>query len=259
MARFVSLIWRGGGVVAVMVLAAGSIALRAQQPPAMSASTNTVAVAKPPARTPATNAPTLGQYGKILAPGDQPGHPLKLKLPFPDAGQVKIPSQDELTMRDKLEKLAELSDADIRMQLSKWPAYGNMSLRDQGALLQRIQDFRDFRTNVAKSAAHDMGLLTLAPDQFAKFEKEYWDKRLAMDNDLAKQFTPIYKARAQKVQDDLYREFSALSPVPSPPQPKPAPPAGGPAGAANKPAPLASAGPTNGTSMTNQPMAQAPR
>lgn len=220
MARFVSLNWRSVGVrrfAAGLVLMAGCIvSLSAQQPP------------KPPAMAPATNAApvvppeALGRYGKILTASDQPAHPLKLRLPFPDAGQVKIPTADELVMRDKLEQLAVLSDEEIRKQLAKWPAYGTMNLRDQGQMLGRIQDFRDFRTNTAKMKAHDMGLLTLTPDQFARFEKEYWDKRLQMDSDLAKQFTPIYKAREQKLQDELYKEFSVLNPVPAV---KPAPPA----------------------------------
>jgi hypothetical protein len=242
--------------VAVVMMAGLSVTLHAQQsPPAKSMATNAVPIVPPEA---------LGQYGKILAPGDQPAHPLKLRLPFPDVGQVKIPSQDELTMRDKLEQLAMLSDADIRMQLEKWPAWAKMSLRDQGQMLQRIQDFQDFRANVAKAKAHDMGLLTLTPAQFAKFVKQYWDKRLQMDNELAKQFAPIYKAREQKLQDDLYKEFSVLNPVPVAQAPKPAPPPA-PGAPANKPAttvkPVASvsATATNQAAMPSQPVAQAPQ
>ncbi len=175
----------------------------------------------------------MGKYGKILAPGDQPAHPLKLKLPLPGVGEIKIPSGDELTMRDKLEQLAMLSDADIRSQLEKWPAYGKMSLRDQGQMLIRIQDFRDYRSNVARAKAHDMGLLTLTPDQQTKFEKDYWDSRLKLDHDLAKQFTPIFKAAEQKMRDDLYRKYSAVSqgPIaqaPKPGAPPPKPPVGNP-------------------------------
>ena len=182
-----------------------------------------------PNKLPATNAApilppdTLGKYGKIVAPGDQPAHPLKLNLPLPTVGEVKIPSADELNMRDKLEQLATLSDADIRSQLAKWPAYGKMSLRDQGSMLMRIQDFRDYRSNVANRKAHDMGLLTLTPEQLAKFEKDYWDKRLVMDHDLAMQFTPIFKAAEQKMRDDLYRKYSVVSQGPIAQAPKPAP------------------------------------
>jgi len=201
---------------------------------------------------------TLGQYGKILAPGDQPAHPLKLKLPFPDVGQVKIPSPDELVMRDKLEKLAMLSDAEIRAQLDKWPAYGKMTLRDQGLMLQRIQDFRDFRTNVARGKAHDMGLLTLTPAQFDRFQTDYWNKRLAMDNELAKQFTPIYKAREQKMQDELYREFSAVSRGPVAQTPKPAAPGAPPLNKPAAPAVVLATG-TNRISAPTQPVAQAPQ
>ena len=49
---------------------------------------------------------------------------------------------------------------------------------------------------------------SLTPDQKARFEKEYWDKRLQMDHELAKQFEPILKAREQKLREDLFREFS---------------------------------------------------
>ena len=98
-------------------------------------------------------------------------------------------------------------------------------------MLARIQDFRDYRSGTAKVKAHDMGLLTLTPEQQAKFEKEYWDKRLQMDRDLAKQFDPIFRAAQQKMMDDLYREFSSANQVPLAQAPKPpAPPA------TNKPA-----------------------
>ena len=233
-----------------VVVGLGAIAcwvspLRAQstQPMQMAPEPTAAAPAKPTvtssAMPPATNvAPvkppplpdTYGQYGKILRPSDQMAHPVKLKMPFPGVGEVKVPNQDEMKMREKLEELAQLSDEDLHAQLEKWPAYGKMNLRDQGAMLQRIQDFRDYHTNVAKAKAHDIGLLTLSPDQQARFEKEYWDKRLEMDHELAKQFEPIFRARLQKLQDELYREFSSLPPSVVPPPKPPAP-------SANKPAP----------------------
>lgn len=203
---------------------------------------------------------TFERYGKIVAIGNEPSHPLKLNLPFPGVGEVKIPSQDELTMREKLEQLTALSDADIRAQLEQWPAYGKMSLKDEGAMLQRIQDFRDRRARIAMEKAHQMGLLTLTPDQQTRFEKEYWDKRLQMDRDLAKQFQPIVKDHEQKLQEDLFREFSspaqlgpvvqAAKPVPSSP---PAPPPSSssvsgqnkPASSPAPPAPMAAAPPAH--------------
>jgi hypothetical protein len=177
------------------------------------------APAKTPAKTPATNAApvaptppdTMGRYGNIVVPSDQVDHPLKLKMPFPDVGEIKIPDQDELAMRDKLESLAKLSDAEIRTQLAKWPPFLSMSLRDEGLMLQHIQDFRDYRMKVAMQKAHDMGLLTLTPEEKARFEKDYWDKRLQMDRDLARQFDPVFKAREEKLRDELFREFSPVS------------------------------------------------
>jgi len=232
-------------------------------------------VTSAPAKTPATNAApvvplpdTLGRYGKILVPSDEMSHPLKLKMPFPDAGEVKVPNQDELTMREKLEQLAELSDTDIHDQLHKWPVYGSMNLRDQGAMLQRIQDFRDYRTRVAMQKAHDMGLLTLTPDQKVRFEKDYWDERLQMERDLAKQFEPILRAREQKLQDELFREFSSasLGPVaqaakPTPPGPTPATkPPQAPAPAKQiKAAASAPAAPATNVVQPMDPVAQAPR
>ena len=159
---------------------------------------------------------------------------------------MKVPNQDELNVRMKLEQLANLSDADIRSQLEQWPAYGKMSLRDEGALLQRIQDFRDFRTKIALQKAHDMGLLTLTQEQKVRFEKDYWDKRLKLDQDLAKQFTPIYVAREQKMQDELFREFSSASQGPMAQVPKP-----------QMPPPVVTAKAAVTTSA--QPVAQAPQ
>jgi hypothetical protein len=208
-----------------LALSAGfATSLRAQTQPMQMAPTPTSAPAKPMTNAaPVAPVPpnSLGRYGKILAPGDDTEHPLKLKVPFPGVGEVKVPNQDELNVRMKLEQLANLSDADIRAQLEQWPAFSKMTLRDEGALLQRIQDFRDYRTRIALQKAHDMGLLTLTPDQKVRFEKDYWDKRLKLDQDLARQFTPIYVAREQKLQDELFREFSSASQGPMAQVPKP--------------------------------------
>jgi len=228
-------------------MACFSTSLRAQQAMTPTPTPVSPAQAKPaPAKTPATLPPdTIGQYGKILTPSDQVAHPLKLKMPFPGVGEVKIPTKDELIMRDKLEQLAKLSDADIRAQLEKWPAFSKMNLHDEGAMLQRIQDFRDYRSNVAKAKAHDMGLLTLLPDQEARFEKEYWDKRLQMDRNLARQFEPILRADQQKMESALYSEFSSVNVVPVAQAPKP------------PPSPVTST-PTTNVVQPMQPIAQAP-
>ncbi len=175
----------------------------------------------PPAPLPPGLQNTLSRYGNIVQPGDQVTYPLKLHLPFPNEGEVRLPKQDDLAKRQKLEALARLSDDDIRKQLAAWPAYNKMSLRDQALMLQRIQDFRDYHTRVAVQKAHDMGLLTLNAQQMTKFESEYWNKRLKMDQDLARQFQPIYVAREQKMEDELFREFSADASIPAPPKPNP--------------------------------------
>jgi len=152
---------------------------------------------------------TFDRFGRIVTLNDEVAHPLKLSLPFPGVGEVKVPNQDELTMREKLEQLAMLSDCDIHKQLEQWPPYGKMTLKDQGSMLQRIQDFRDRRTRMAKEKREQLGLSTLTPEQQTRFEKEYWDKRLQMDRDLAKQFQPIVKDHEQKMLEDLFREFSS--------------------------------------------------
>ena len=178
------------------------------------------------------------RYGKILTPGSEPAHPLKLAMPFPDVGQIKVPTQGEIDMREKLERLATLSDEDIRMDLYKWPAFNKMNLADEGAMLMRIQQFKDRRARLAQEKAHALGLLTLKPEQAAQFEKEYWDKRLQLDRVLAKQFGPVLKASEDKIGEDLFREFS----TPEKPAPPPAvaqtakPPA--PASPATNPAPM---------------------
>jgi hypothetical protein len=95
----------------------------------------------------------------------------------------------------------------------------------------RIQMFRDHRAKIAHDKAVALGLLTLKPDQMARFEKEYWDKRLKLDRDLSKQFEPILKRREADIGEELFREFSLpAQPVPTPGPGmaqggKPAPPA----------------------------------
>ena len=242
-----------------------STSLRAQQP--MTPTPTAPTQVKPaPVKTPATHAApvipppdSLGRYGKILTPSDEMSHPLKLKMPFPGVGEIKVPNQDELSMREKLEQLAKLSDSEIRLQLEQWPAFGKMSLRDEGAMLQRIQDFRDYRGRVAMQKAHDMGLLTLTPDQKVRFEKDYWNKRLEMERDLAKQFEPMLRVREQKLQDELFREFSLASLGPGAQAPRPGP--GGPP--TNKPpqapAPVAQIKAASSAHASSSPVVQAPR
>jgi hypothetical protein len=168
------------------------------------------------------------RYGKILSPNNQPLYPFKLNMPFPGVGEVKVPSREELDMREKLEPLTTMSDAEIRDQLEKWPAFGEMSLADEGAMLTRIQTFRDYRHKKAIDVAHKLGLLNLNPAQMARFEKEYWDKKIKMDRQLAQQLQGAYSAAQQKFDADLYREFSSPTPIaqskpPAPPAPKPPP------------------------------------
>jgi len=229
-------------------------AANAVKPPAPAAN-----VAKPPAPVATAAKPpappqilpppipdTFNRYGKIWAPSDDVAHPIKLNVQFPGVGEMKIPSQDELNVRDKLEQLATLSDDDIRAQLALWPPYAKMKLADEGQLLIRIQQFKEQRTHIAMDQARELGLVnSLTPEQKAKFEKEYWDKRLQMDHELAKQFDPIMKARQQKLKEDLFREFSTVgTAVPPPPGPKPpAPPA----------MPLAQTKPLDPTNTTTPP------
>ena len=245
--------------------------LRAQEAmQAMTPAPTAATPAKPaPVKTPATQAAavfapvpdTFNRYGKIWAPSDDAAHPIKLNVQFPGVGDMKIPSQAELDVRNKLEQLATLSDADIHKQLDQWPPYGKMKLGDQGQLLMRIQAFKELRTRVAMQKAHEMGLLTLLPDQQARFEKEYWDKQLQLERNLAKQFEPIWRAAQQKMEADLYREFSSPSMGPVAQTPKP------PAPAANKPAQFpapvtqnkaAVSGPSTAATNVSQPIAQAP-
>lgn len=260
MARFFALNSRIGilGIVSVIgfTFVAGCFAVlyAADTPPAPSAPAP-AAPAKPPATNPppAPNKPVASmppaapppppeyfeRYGKILSSGE-PSHPLKLSMPFPGVGEVKIPNQDELTMREKLEALATLSDDDIREQLNQWPAYSKMTLADEGTMLTRIQQFKERRDRIAQEKAQKIGLWsTLKPEQRERFKKEYWDKRLQMERELAKQFEPIMKERESKMLEQLFREFSATTPVGNiaqnpPPTPAPTNP---PPQAQQKPAP----------------------
>jgi hypothetical protein len=166
----------------------------------------------------------FSRFGKIFQPGGQPPYPFRLSMPGPGFGEVKVPSKDELDSREKLERLAELSDAEIRDRLEKWPAFSKMSLSDEGTMLMRIQQFREFRTKVAAMKARQIGLLTLTPEQQARFEKEYWNRWIQMDRQLAQQFEPVYKASEEKLDEDLFREFSSPASLAQKPKPS-SPPA----------------------------------
>jgi len=227
-------------LVATAISVAGffsAVAADPAPPPDTNAPASTPPVAanaNKPATTGAPAAPDyFNRYGKILTSSNEAAHPLRLNLPIPEVGEVKIPNQDEMTMRQKLEALATLSDEDIRAQLNAWPAYNKMKLGDQGAMLSRIQQFKDRRSRIAQDKAHQMGLSTLTPEQQQRFEKEYWNRRLEMNSELAKLFAPIYRDRETKIQADLFREFSSPTPSGAVSQ-APKPPA------ANSPAAIAS-------------------
>jgi hypothetical protein len=229
MARFLPLIRR-----AVFYPAAFSVCLAALvfSPVASAAPATSAAPAQPAPLAPGV--PPLddyfARYGKILTPSTQSSYPFKLNMPFPGFGEVKIPTREELDERQILEQqLATLSDAQIRDQLEKWPAFGKMSLVDEGAMFARIQLFRDYRHKRAMEEAHRLGLLTLNPAQQARFEKEYWDKQLQMDRQLAQQLEPIYKTAQQKLNEDLYRQFSSPGRLVQAPKSPAAPPPSGPA------------------------------
>ena len=207
MARFFALI--------AALSISGGLSLPAQTPMMAPSSDATPGAASAPAKPgqpappPAKPEDYFVRYGKILAPNDRPPYPFKLAMPGPGFGELHVPRPEELAMREKLERLATLSDAQIRDELEKWPAYGKMSLGDQGAMLTRIQQFRDFRTKMAQKKAHDLGLLTLNPQQQAQFEQEYWNRQLQLDRQLAALFGPMVEGSEQKLNEDLFREFSA--------------------------------------------------
>ncbi len=200
-------------------------------------------IAKTPAAPP-KQPDSFNRYGKIWTTSDDVEHPLKLNNHFPAVSEIKIPSQDELNDRDKLEQLSMLSDEQIRSQLEQWPPYTKMKLGDQGQMLIRIQQFKEARTKIAMDKAHDLGIYdSLTPDQKTHFEEAYWEKRQQMDHDEVKQMEPIVKAWEQQLDEDLFRKFSSTTST-AMIQP-----------AANKP-PQVTAAPGGPTTDTTHPLAQ---
>jgi hypothetical protein len=229
MAGFLLVASRGSDrlTVALALLAGSALTLAAQTAPPPAATT-AAAGGKPAPVVPPVPVDYFQRYGKILSPGSEASHPLKLAMPNPDIGQVKIPTPEETALRDKIERLTTMSDEDIRKDLANWPAFKQMTLADEGAMLVRIQQFKDHRAKLAQECAHNLGLLTLSPAQMDRFTQEYWKQRLMMDQELAHQFQPIYFARESKMEEELFREYSTPA--------KPAPAAPKPVVAAHKPA-----------------------
>jgi hypothetical protein len=229
MAGFLPVVRRETGrlAVALALLAGSAFTLAAQMAP-MTSMQSTAPPSPPPAAAGAKPVPVVPpvpidyfqRYGKILSPGSEPNHPLKLSMPNPDIGQVKIPTGEETALRDKIERLTTMSDEDIRKDLANWPAFKQMTLSDEGAMLVRIQQFKDHRAKLAQDCAHNLGLLTLNPVQMDHFTQEYWQKRLKMEQDLAHQFQPIYQTRESKMEEELFREYSMpFKPTPAVPKP----------------------------------------
>jgi len=241
MARFFfSLSWCAG-VVSLAILGAPVLCAQSMVPPPTNAAvhapvptpaaTPPAKPAAPPAVIPPAVPDSFNRYGKIWAPSDDVDYPLKLSGHFPGVSEIRIPTQDDLADRDKLEQLAMLSDTEIRAQLEQWPPYTKMKLGDQGQMLLRIQQFKEQRTKIAMDKAHDLGILnSLTPDQKVHFEKDYWDTRRQMDHDEVKQIEPILKTWQQKLEENLFRKYSSAgTAVPAPPAPAPKPPGAPPA------------------------------
>ena len=80
-------------------------------------------------------------------------------MPFPDVGQVKIPGQDEIDMREKLEAARRPCPTRRSASTSTTGRRSRkMNLADEGAMLTRIQMFKDHRAKVAQDRARALGL-----------------------------------------------------------------------------------------------------
>lgn len=127
----------------------------------------------------------------------------------------------ELEMRDKLETLSKLSPQELDAELQKWPRYQQMDLGERAKLLQRIQEFKDRRHKAAENKARELGL-QLPPEQFAKFEQLYWEKRTKADRQLWQEMEPRRKALDQQINSELKQEFGSPGAPSAPPPAAPA-------------------------------------
>ncbi|MEI9997724.1 MAG: hypothetical protein WDO13_00375 [Verrucomicrobiota bacterium] len=199
-------------------------AAKAPPTPAGAPATN-AAAAHPPLPKPVQN--TLSRYGNIVLPGDAVQYPLKLKLPFPGVGEVKVPKPDELVMRQKLEELARLSDDDIRKQLAQWPAFSRMSCETRGARCCSASRISAItapatpcrrRTTWACSRSRPTSARSSSANSGTSGCR--WTRSWPSSS------LPVFQAREQKLEADLFREFSSATPGPAAPAvPAPRPPA----------------------------------
>jgi hypothetical protein len=140
------------------------------------------------------------------------------KNPAPGIGR------GDIEIREKLETLSQLTPQQLDIELQKWPRYQQMDLGERAKLLQRIQEYKDRRHRQAESKARDLGV-KMTPEQFATFEKRFWEKRLQADRQLWQEMEPRRKALDQQINSELKQEFAAFvtAPPPAPPTTIPAP------------------------------------
>jgi len=124
-----------------------------------------------------------------------------------------IPNRHEVEAREKLQELAKLSDEQLTAELHKWPRYQKMTFGERAKFLQRIQDIRDHRKNMAVNRARELNL-NLNPEQQAAFEKSYWDKKIVAEKQLSAETEPRRKELDEQMNQQLLKEFgSAQTPA----------------------------------------------
>jgi hypothetical protein len=143
---------------------------------------------------------------------------VRLNFPFAWVGELKLPTKDEISSRDKLEFLGDMSDQQIRDELEKWPPFNGMSIGDQGRMLVRIQEFKDRRSKLAQDEQQKLNLTNLSPTDQANFKKVFWQMRREIDDDLIADFQARYDAKQAELDHALVSKFTPLliSPTPTP-------------------------------------------
>jgi hypothetical protein len=135
--------------------------------------------------------------------------------------KMRAPNEDTLRLRDRLNALAQLSDAELQKELEQWTPYRQMGIGEKGQLLTRIQHMREVRVQLAQRKAAQLGL-KLSDEQFKEFTEAFWQAKLEMERKLWEEMEPRRNQLQQELEATLKARFgSAAVPAPSPAPPAP--------------------------------------
>lgn len=111
----------------------------------------------------------------------------------------------------QFEKMVELAlgpEKDLDIALENWPRIKEKGPEAQERFLKQIENFRRFLRGQAMREAEQMGL-KIKPGQEDAFVRDYWKKKVEVDQTLRKEAEPRRRELTDKMNEELKRQFGS--------------------------------------------------